>query len=130
MTMVNVLNKQEDAALLREGMAIVLRLLSPIAPHVSPYLWHELGYGDDILAAGWPQVDEDALRQESIELVVQVNGKVRAKVQVPADADNTTVEQAARDNENVRKFVGDATIRKVIVVPGKLVNIVAPQSGK
>jgi leucyl-tRNA synthetase len=130
MTMVNVLNKQEDAALLREGMAIVLRLLSPIAPHVSHYLWHELGYGDDILVAGWPQVDEDALRQESIELVVQVNGKVRAKVQVPADADNTTVEQAARDNENVRKFVGDATIRKVIVVPGKLVNIVAPQSGK
>jgi leucyl-tRNA synthetase len=130
MTMVNVLNKQEDAALLREGMAIVLRLLSPIAPHVTHYLWQELGYGDDILAAGWPQVDEDALRQESIELVVQVNGKVRAKVQVPADADKTMVEQAARDNENVQKFVGDATIRKVIVVPGKLVNIVAPQSKK
>jgi leucyl-tRNA synthetase len=130
MTMVNVLNKQENAALLREGMAIVLRLLSPIAPHVTHYLWRELGYGDDILAAGWPQVDEDALRQESIELVVQVNGKVRAKVQVPADADKATVEQAARDNENVKKFVGDAMIRKVIVVPGKLVNIVAPPSKK
>jgi len=130
MTMVNVLNKQENAALLREGMAIVLRLLSPIAPHLTHYLWRELGYGDDILAAGWPQVDEDALRQESIELVVQVNGKVRAKVQVPADADKATVEQAARDNENVKKFVGDAMIRKVIVVPGKLVNIVAPPSKK
>ena len=126
MTMVNVLNKQDNAALLGEGVGIVLRLLSPIAPHITHYLWRELGYGDDILAAGWPQVDEDALRQESIELVVQVNGKVRAKVQVPADADKATVEQAARDNENVQKFVGDATIRKVIVVPGKLVNIVAP----
>ena len=126
MTMVNVLNKQDNAALLGEGVGIVLRLLSPIAPHITHYLWRELGYGDDILAAGWPQVDEDALRQESIELVVQVNGKVRAKVQVPADADKATVEQAARDNENVQKFVGDAAIRKVIVVPGKLVNIVAP----
>jgi leucyl-tRNA synthetase len=126
MTMVNVLNKQDNAELLGEGVGIVLRLLSPIAPHITHYLWRELGYGDDILAAGWPQVDEDALRQESIELVVQVNGKVRAKVQVPADADKATVEQAARDNENVQKFVGDAAIRKVIVVPGKLVNIVAP----
>ena len=128
MSMVNVLNRQDDAALLKEGLAIVLRLLSPIAPHVTHYLWRELGYGEDILAAGWPQVDEDALRQESIELVVQVNGKVRAKVQVPADADKAAVEQAARDNENVQKFVGDAIIRKVIVVPGKLVNIVAPPS--
>ena len=128
MTMVNVLNRQDNSALLREGMAIVLRLLSPIAPHVTHHLWRELGYGDDILAAGWPQVDEDALRQESIELVVQVNGKVRAKVQVPADADKAAIEQAARENEKVQKFVGDATIRKVIVVPGKLVNIVAPPS--
>ena len=127
MTMVNVLNRQEDAALLKEGMAIVLRLLSPIAPHVTHHLWRELGYGDDILTAGWPQVDEDALRQENIEMVVQVNGKVRAKIEVAAGADNATVEQAARDNPNVQKFVGGATIRKVIVVPGKLVNIVAPQ---
>jgi leucyl-tRNA synthetase len=127
MTMVNVLNKQEDAALLKEGMAIVLRLLSPIAPHVTHHLWRELGYGDDILTAGWPQVDEAALRQENIEMVVQVNGKVRAKIEVPAGADNATIEQVASDNPNVQKFVGDATIRKVIVVPGKLVNIVAPQ---
>jgi leucyl-tRNA synthetase len=125
--MVNVLNKQEDAALLKEGMAIVLRLLSPIAPHVTHHLWRELGYGDDILTAGWPQVDEAALRQENIEMVVQVNGKVRAKIEVPAGADNATIEQVASDNPNVQKFVGDATIRKVIVVPGKLVNIVAPQ---
>ncbi|MEJ2308380.1 MAG: leucine--tRNA ligase [Gammaproteobacteria bacterium] len=124
MTMVNVLNRQQDAALLREGMAIVLRLLSPIAPHVTHHLWRELGYGDDILAAGWPQVDEEALRQDSVEMVVQVNGKVRARVQVPADADKAVVEQAARDNEKVQKFVGDGAIVKVIVVPGKLVNIV------
>ena len=130
MTMVNVLNKENNKALLEEGMSIVLRLLTPIAPHVTHYLWRELGYGDDILAAGWPQVDEGALRQESIEIVVQVNGKLRAKLQVPADADKSMIEQAARDNPNVQKFVGDATIRKVIVVPGKLVNIVAPQQNK
>ena len=75
--------------------------------------------------AGWPAVDEAALEQASIEYVVQVNGKVRGKVQVPADADRVTVEAAARSNENVQRFIGDARVRKVIVVPGKLVNIVA-----
>jgi len=128
MTMVNVLNKlggsDQERLILDEGISIILRLLAPIAPHATHYLWREMGYGDDILNADWPQVDETALVQDSIEMVVQVKGKVRGKIQVPADADNTAVEAVALANENVQRFIDGASIRKVIVVPGKLVNIV------
>ena len=129
MSMVNALNKlgdsEEEIATLQEGLSITLRLLAPIAPHVTHQLWIDLGYGDDIQHAAWPQVDEDALKQDSIEIVVQVNGKVRGKISVPADAGKDAVEQTAKDNENVQRFTEGKTIRKVIVVPGKLVNIVA-----
>ncbi len=125
MTLVNLLHKTDEAPLLEEGMSVVLRLLAPIAPHVAHKLWRELDYGEDILQAGMPEVDEEALQRDRIEYVVQVNGKVRGKIQVPADADKAAVEQAALENENARRFIGDATVRKVIVVPGKLVNIVA-----
>jgi len=113
-----------DHALLHEGMGIVLRLLAPIAPHVTHKLWRELGYGDEILQADWPAPDEAALKQESIQYVVQVNGKVRAKIQVPADADKGTIEETALADDNVQRFIGDAKVRKIIVVPGKLVSLV------
>jgi leucyl-tRNA synthetase len=71
-------------------------------------------------------VDESALQQQHIEYVTQVNGKVRAKIEVPADADRPAIEALALQNENVKRFVGDAKVRKIIVVPGKLINIVAP----
>jgi leucyl-tRNA synthetase len=129
MKIVNVLYKlgdnPEDRALLHEGLAITLRLLAPIAPHVSHYLWRELGFGDDILDSDWPRPDEAALVQESIQYVAQVNGKVRAQLQVPADADKETIEKMAQEDPNVRKFTDGKTIRKIIVVPNKLVNIVA-----
>ena len=129
MTMVNALNKLDDsraaAQVLREGLGIILRLLSPIAPHVTHKLWRELGFGDDIQLAGWPQVDESALVSATVTYVVQVNGKMRGKIEVAADADKAAVEVAARHNENVQKFTADQTVRKVIVVPNKLVNIVA-----
>jgi len=130
MTMVNVLYKLDSAAdgaaaVTREGLTIVLRLLAPIAPHVTHHLWRELGFGDDILSSKWPIVDEDALKQDSIEYVVQVNGKVRGKVQVPADADKATAEAVALANDNVQRFIEGVTVRKVIVVPNKLVNVVA-----
>ncbi len=129
MIIVNVLHKLGDTpadhAVLREGMSIVLRLLAPIAPHITHALWRELGFGHDILKGGWPEVDESALKRDRIDYVVQVNGKVRGRVGVPADADQATIEQAALDNDNARRFIGDARVRKVIVVPGKLVNIVA-----
>ncbi len=128
MKIVNTLYKlgetAADRALLREGLSITLRLLGPISPHVTHTLWRELGYGDEILNAPWPETDETALVQESIQYVVQVNGKVRAKIQAPADADKAAVEATALADENVHKFIGDGTVRKVIVVPNKLVNIV------
>jgi len=134
MTMVNVLNKldREPVApagagleVRREGLSIVLRLLAPIAPHLCHHLWRELGYGEDILTAPWPVVDEAALERESLEYVVQVNGKVRGLIRVPAAADRAAIEAAALGNENVRRFLGTVQVRKVILVPGKLINLVA-----
>ena len=128
MTMVNSLHKLDrgaaGAAVMREGLGIVLRLLAPIAPHLSHHLWRELGLGDDILRAPWPAVDEEALRRDTLEYVIQVNGKVRGKILVPAVADRQAVERAALDNDNVRRFLGEAQVRKVILVPNKLVNLV------
>jgi len=129
MKIINVLyklgNTENDRALLHEGLGITLSLLAPIAPHVTHYLWQELGYGADILTASWPEPDEAALKQESIQIVIQVNGKVRTRIQVPADADRDAVEQTALADATIQKFIGDAQVRKVILVPGKLVNIVA-----
>jgi leucyl-tRNA synthetase len=130
MTIVNVLSKVDPevpggGALLREGLGIVLRLLAPIVPHVAHQLWQDLGFGDDILEGGRPSVDEVALVQEQISYVVQVNGKVRGQIEVAADADRDAIEAAALANENVRRFTEGVTVRKVIVVPNKLVNVVA-----
>jgi leucyl-tRNA synthetase (EC 6.1.1.4) len=101
-----------------------LRLLAPIAPHVTHYLWRELGFGEDILDAGWPQLDEEALRQDSLEYVIQVNGKVRGRVTVPTAADQSMVQAAALANEQIAKFIAGKPIRKAILVPGKLLNLV------
>jgi leucyl-tRNA synthetase len=129
MKIVNVLYKLGDSSgdltLLHEGLGIILPLLAPIAPHVSHHLWRELGFGDDILDSGWPRPDETALIQDTIQYVAQVNGKVRAQLQVPADAGQEAIEKLALEDDNVRKFTDGKTIRKIIVVPNKLINIVA-----
>lgn len=127
MKMLNILAKtggQGADALRHEGLSILLRLLSPVAPHITQELWQELGFGTDILKAEWPVVDETALASESIGLVVQVNGKLRGKILVPVAADRHVVEEAALNDENVRRFTAGQQVVKVIVVPGKLVNIV------
>ena len=111
-------------AILREGFSILLRLLSPITPHVGHQLWRDLGYGDNILAAPWPEHDPAALIQDELELVVQVNGKKRSDVRVPRDADRKAIEALVLADPAVRKFVGGQAIRKVVVVPGRLVNVV------
>ncbi len=114
-------------AVIAEGLSIFLRVLYPVAPHIAHVLWSELGFNaahGDILDAPWPQVDPTALEQAEIELMVQVNGKLRGSVKVAKDADKAAIEAAALANENVKKFV-EGTPKKVIVVPGKLVNIVA-----
>ena len=119
-----ILSKAGSDAVRSEGFFILLRLLSPIAPHITHELWRGLGYGDDILNAPWPQVDAAALKRDSIELVVQVNGKLRGKVSVAANADKAAIEQAALADENVQRFMEGQAVVKIIVVPGKLVNIV------
>jgi len=130
MTLMNVLEKaatasEQDRALLQEGLETVALLLAPITPHISHELWQQLGKQGAIIDAQWPKVDESALVQDSLTLVVQVNGKLRGQIEVPAAATREEVEAAARGNENVLRFTEGLTIRKVIVVPGKLVNIVA-----
>ncbi len=130
MTLMNVLEKaatasEQDRALLQEGLETVALLLAPITPHISHELWQRLGKQGAIIDAQWPKVDESALVQDSLTLVVQVNGKLRGQIEVPAAASREEVEAAARGNENVLRFTEGLTIRKVIVVPGKLVNIVA-----
>ena len=128
MKIINTLSKLDgDGAneLRNEGVSILLRLLSPIAPHITHILWQELGYGDDILNAPWPQVDESALVKDALELVVQVNGKVRSQISVAVCADNKAIEAAALADEKVQSFIDGKTVRKVIVVPGRLVNVVA-----
>ena len=112
-------------SLLQEGFGVLLQVLAPITPHLCHQLWIDLGYGDDILEAGWPKMDNRALQTSSVELIVQVNGKLRAKLQVPTGADNDTVESLAKDNDQVQKHIAGKDIKKVIVVPNKLVNIVA-----
>jgi len=111
-------------AIWTEGFSVLLRLLSPIAPHISDALWKGLGYGPDILTASWPEVDESALVRDTIDVVIQVNGKLRGKIQVAAGADKASIEVMARSEENVARFIEGKDVVKVIVVPGKLVNIV------
>ncbi|MBC3411377.1 leucine--tRNA ligase [Pseudomonas sp. SWRI51] len=130
MTVMNVLEKApqataQDRALLQEGLEAVTLLLAPITPHISHSLWQHLGHEQAVIDAGWPSVDESALVQDTVTLVVQVNGKLRGQVEMPAAASREEIEAAARNNENVLRFTDGLTIRKVIVVPGKLVNIVA-----
>ncbi|WP_372821610.1 leucine--tRNA ligase [Pseudomonas parafulva] len=130
MTLMNILEKapqasEQDRALLQEGLEAVTLLLAPITPHLSHALWKELGHTQAVIDAGWPVVDESALVQDTITLVVQVNGKLRGQVEMPAAASREEIEAAARNNDNVLRFLDGLAIRKVIVVPGKLVNIVA-----
>ncbi len=126
MELINEVSKFDgDAAVKHEALEAAVLVLAPITPHASHALWQALGHDEAVLNAAWPQVDESALVKDSLELVVQVNGKVRAKLEVPANADKDTVENLAKAEPNVQKFTDGKTIRKVIVVPGKLVNIVA-----
>jgi len=127
MKMLNALEgmpKGSGARVIEEGLSVLLRVQAPITPHLCDYLWRELGFGDDVFAAPWPEADEQALVQEEIELVLQIGGKTRGSIRVPADASREQIEQAARTSPAALRHVGDQPIRKVVVVPGRLVNLV------
>jgi leucyl-tRNA synthetase len=117
-----------DAAVLCEGLSVLLRALYPACPHLACALWRELGYEravGDLLDASWPAVDEAALEQDEVELVLQVNGKTRGAIRVPASADKAAIEALAAGSAEVARFAEGRPVRKVVVVPGRLVNVVA-----
>jgi leucyl-tRNA synthetase len=118
-------SEQDWQTVAHEGLSILLRMLSPIAPHIAQTLWKELGYGEDILKATWPEPVESALVQDEFELAVQVNGKLRGTIMVGSTSSKEAIEQFALAQHFVQKFLEDgASVRKIIVVPNKLVNVV------
>ena len=118
----------QNSPVYREGIETLLKLLAPFSPHISEELWQSLGYKDSIHSEGWPAVDTDALVVDEITLVIQVNGKTRGTIQVPAKADKATLEQLATDSEVAQRYLEDQELKKVIVVPGKLVNFVVAKA--
>ena len=129
MELANALAKREDGseaarAVRHEVLEIIVLVLAPIVPHIAHTLWFMLGHREAVVDARWPQVDTAALRQDSIEMVVQVNGKLRGHVSIPAGAAEDRVREIALANVAVARHVSGKTVKKVIMVPGKLVNIV------
>ncbi len=129
MELLNAVTRYEEPgplarAVRHEALEIVVLCLSPMVPHICHELWHGLGHAGALIDATWPRPDTAALRQETVELIVQVNGKLRGRVQVAAGADEAAARVAAMNDATVRRFVGDAPPRRVIYVPGKLLNIV------
>jgi leucyl-tRNA synthetase len=130
MELMNALDKFTDGtdtgrAIRQEALENVVLLLSPIVPHICHALWQELGHEGAIIDVRWPEPDAAALAQDSVEIVLQVNGKLRGRIVVPAGASETDVREAALADAAVLRWVEGKPIRKVIVVPGKLVNVVA-----
>nr|WP_304986158.1 class I tRNA ligase family protein [Coxiella-like endosymbiont] len=115
---------EAESHLIHEGLGILLRLLSPITPHITHFLWQSLGFGENILNSSWPKPDLKALQTSQVEMVVQINGKLRARIQVSSDASDELIENAALNQDSVQHYIADKKIKKVIVVPQKLVNIV------
>lgn len=129
MELSNAISRFVDAsdqgrAVTREALTAAVQLLAPIAPHITHQLWQDLGNSDNLLDSSWPVADEAAMSRASVLMVVQVNGKVRAKIQVPADSEESVVLHTALADESVQRHMNGKTIRKQIVVPNKLVNIV------
>ncbi len=118
-------NSEQSQAVRHEALEKIVLMLSPIMPHVAQQLWESLGNKGTVMDELWPETDESALEQSKIQMMIQLNGKLRGKVDVDVDADDAKVEALAMENENVKRFLEDATVRKVIVVKGRLVNIVA-----
>ena len=126
MKILNALERLQDSSgdVAKEGLSILLRLLSPITPHLCHGLWKELGFGDDILKAPWPEPDPNALEQDEIEYVVQVGGKTRGSLKAPKASDRPALEALVTASALVQKYVAGQAIRKIVIVPGRLINVV------
>ena len=115
---------EQGIAVAREAIEACILLLSPITPHICEKLWEELNQGEKLCVKHWPVADEEALVQAKVEMVISINGKVRGKMLIATDADKDVILHTALSMENVQKFIADKTIRKKIIVPGKLLNLV------
>jgi leucyl-tRNA synthetase len=129
MELLNALNvftgtTQQDQQVRQEVLNTVMLMLAPIVPHITHTLWLELGNKTAIIEQPWPKVDHDALAKDNVTMVVQVNGKLRASIDVALDATKPEIELLAQQNENVLKFIAGKDIKKIIIVPHKLINIV------
>jgi leucyl-tRNA synthetase len=129
MELLNTIKRLEDSSdagrsVVQEALDAIILVLSPIVPHICHELWHALGHESAPVNEPWPAFDASALVQDMVEIVVQVNGKLRGRISVAADADTDSISELALADENVKRFVADKKIRKTIVVPGRLVNVV------
>ncbi len=129
MELINTLSRFIDdsnngRAVRQEALEAIVLMLAPIVPHICQQLWQELGHTQPIVAAAWPSVDSAALAQDTIELVLQVNGKLRSKIAVSSTATQDEIETLALNDEHVQRFIEGRPVKKLIVVPKKLVNIV------
>lgn len=129
MELMNALSKftEQDSqarSVRQEVLELVVLMLAPITPHICHALWSQLGYDKAVIDAQWPEVDADALKQDKTELMIQVNGKLRSKLMVDVNAQQADIEPLAIADENVQRYIDGKTIRKVILVPGRLINIV------
>jgi leucyl-tRNA synthetase len=133
MKLFNILTKLPEAKtpesnikpyILHKGMSFLLRLLSPIAPHITHQLWQDLGFEGVIINAPWPKASATPLKVDQIEMVVQINGKLRSRIQTPTGAEAKTIEKIALDDSKVQLAIADKLVKKIITVPGKLINIV------
>ncbi|MEA3360631.1 MAG: leucine--tRNA ligase [Thermodesulfobacteriota bacterium] len=115
---------EADWSVIKEAVETMVILLNPVVPHISEELWRELGYKNSLVKLSWPKYREEFLEKETRIIVVQVNGKVRSRIEAPVSLDEKEIESMALSNERIRKFIGERPIKKVIVVQGKLVNIV------
>jgi leucyl-tRNA synthetase len=114
----------KDSRTFAEGIQTLIVLLAPFAPHIAEELWHQLGNTDSVHTQAWPKFDPSALEADEITLVIQINGKKRGDLQVPAQADKADLEKYARESDVAKRNLEGKEIKKVIVVPGKLVNFV------
>ena len=126
MKILNALDRLQgvDDDVAKEGFKILLQLLAPITPHICHHLWRELGFGKDVMTEGWPTPSPTALEQDEIEYVIQLNGRKKGSLRAPKSLDAPALERFVRDSDLVKKAVADQAIRKIIVVPGRLVNVV------
>jgi leucyl-tRNA synthetase len=115
---------EQGRAVMQEALESIVLMLAPMTPHICHVLWRELGHAEPVIDAAWPAPDPAALVQHTVDIVVQVNGKLRGRVQVAADASREAIEQAALAEANVQRFVAGQTVKRIHVVPGKLVNVV------